>query len=110
MDLIHLAIKVSKPKITLAYRFLVAAPAMMTNQSNLCYDKKYNRYEVTWYGVLRCTYIRRFLLHRTVTTQRYSSPNDNLGPCTTTMYPQEIDQPPWLDLFLLKSYASYTYG
>jgi hypothetical protein len=33
MDHIHLAIKVSKPKVTLAYRLLVAAPATMTNQS-----------------------------------------------------------------------------
>jgi hypothetical protein len=33
MDHIHLAIKVSKPKVTLAYH-LVAAPATMTNQSN----------------------------------------------------------------------------
>jgi hypothetical protein len=33
MDHIHLAIKVSKPKVTLAYRLLIAAPAMMTNQS-----------------------------------------------------------------------------
>jgi hypothetical protein len=86
MDLIHLAIKVSKPKATLAYRLLVAAPDMMTNQSNLFYDKEYTRYGVTRYGVVRCTFIRRFLLHRTVTTQGYSSPNDNLGPCTTTIY------------------------
>jgi hypothetical protein len=43
MDLIHLAIKVSKPKATLAYRFLVAAPATKTNQSNLCYDKEYTQ-------------------------------------------------------------------
>jgi hypothetical protein len=91
MDLIHLAIKVSKPKVTLAYHLLVAAPATMTNQSNLCYDKKYTRYGVTQYGEVRCTFIRRFLLHRTVTTQGYSSLNDNLGPCTTMMYPQEID-------------------
>jgi hypothetical protein len=91
MDLIHLAIKVSKPKATLAYRLLVAAPATMTNQFNLCYDKEYTLYGVTRYGVVRCTFIHRFLLHRTVTTQGYSSPNDNLGPCTTTMYSQEID-------------------
>jgi hypothetical protein len=52
MDLIHLAIKVSKPKATLAYRLLVAAPAMMTNQSNLFYDKEYTRYGVTRYGVV----------------------------------------------------------
>jgi hypothetical protein len=90
MDLIHLAIKVSKPKVTLAYRLLVAAPATMRYQSNLCYDKEYTRYGVTWYGVVRCTFIRRFLLHP-ITTQGYSSPNDNLGLCTTTMYPQEID-------------------
>jgi hypothetical protein len=31
MDLIHLAIKVSKLKVTLAYRLLVAGPATMTN-------------------------------------------------------------------------------
>jgi hypothetical protein len=91
MDLIHLAIKVSKLKVTLAYRLLVAGPATMTNQSNLGYDKEYNRYGVTRYGVVWCMFIRRFLLHRTVTTQGYSSPTDNLGPCTTTMYPQEID-------------------
>jgi hypothetical protein len=35
MDHIHLATKVSKPKVTLAYRLLVAAPATMTNQSNV---------------------------------------------------------------------------
>jgi hypothetical protein len=35
MDLIHLAIKVSKPKVTLAYRLLVVVPTTMTNQSNL---------------------------------------------------------------------------
>jgi hypothetical protein len=57
MDLIHLAIKVSKPKATLAYRLFVAAPTMMTNQSNLCYDKEYTRYEVTRYGVVRCAFI-----------------------------------------------------
>jgi hypothetical protein len=34
MDLIHLAVKVSKPKVTLAYRLLVTALATMTNQSN----------------------------------------------------------------------------
>jgi hypothetical protein len=72
MDLIHLAIKVSKPKATLAYRLFVAAPAMMTNQPNLCYDKEYTRYGVTRYGVVWCTFIRHFLLHRTVTTQGYS--------------------------------------
>jgi hypothetical protein len=91
MDLIHLAIKVSKPKAILAYRLLVAAPATMANQSNLCYDKEYTRYGVTQYAVGRCMFIHRFLLHRTVTTQGYSSPNNNLGPCTTMMYPQEID-------------------
>jgi hypothetical protein len=68
MDLIHLAIKVSKPKVTLVYHLLVAAMTTMTNQSNLCYDKEYTRYGVTQYGVIRCTFIRRFLLHRTVTT------------------------------------------
>jgi hypothetical protein len=47
MDLIHLATKVRKPKVTLAYRLLVAAPVMMTNQSNLCYNKEYTRYGVT---------------------------------------------------------------
>jgi hypothetical protein len=34
MDHIHLAIKVSKLKVTLAYRLLVTTPATMTNQSN----------------------------------------------------------------------------
>jgi hypothetical protein len=34
MDHIHLAIRVSKPRVTLAYRLLVAALAMMTNQYN----------------------------------------------------------------------------
>jgi hypothetical protein len=34
MDHNHLAIKVSIQKVTLAYRLLVAAPAMMTRQSN----------------------------------------------------------------------------
>jgi hypothetical protein len=34
MDHIHLAIKVSKRKVTIAYYLLVATPAMMTNQSN----------------------------------------------------------------------------
>jgi hypothetical protein len=52
MDLIDLAIKVSKPNVTLAYRLLVVAPAVMTNQSNLYYDKKYTRYRVTQYGVV----------------------------------------------------------
>jgi hypothetical protein len=33
MDHIHLAIKVSKLKVTLAYRLLVAVPAKVTNQS-----------------------------------------------------------------------------
>jgi hypothetical protein len=60
MDLIHLAIKVSKPKATLAYRLLVAALATMTNQSNICYDKEYTRYGVTQYGVVRCTFIAAF--------------------------------------------------
>jgi hypothetical protein len=35
--------------------------------------------------------IRRFLLHRIVTKQGFSSPNDNLGSCTTKMYPQKIE-------------------
>jgi hypothetical protein len=91
MDHIHLAIKASKPKATLTYRLLVAAPATMTNQSNLCYDKEYTRYGVTQYGVVQCMFIRHFLLHRIVTTQGYSSPHDSLGPCTTTIYPKEID-------------------
>jgi hypothetical protein len=91
MDHIHLAIKVSIQKVSQAYRLLVAVPAKVTNQSNLCYDKEYTRYGVTRYGVVQCTFIRRFLIHHTVTTQGYSSPNDNLGPCTTTTYPQEID-------------------
>jgi hypothetical protein len=52
MDLIHLAKHVSKPKATLAYRLLVAAPATITNQSNLCYDKEYTRYGITRYGVV----------------------------------------------------------
>jgi hypothetical protein len=58
-------------------------------QTNLIlyYDKEYTRYGVTRYGVVRYTFIRCFLLHRTVTTQGYSSPNNNLGSCTTTMYP-----------------------
>jgi hypothetical protein len=34
MDHIHLAIRVSKPRVTLAYRLLVAALAMMKNQYN----------------------------------------------------------------------------
>jgi hypothetical protein len=33
MDLTHLAIKVSKPKATLAYHLLVAVPAKVINQS-----------------------------------------------------------------------------
>jgi hypothetical protein len=33
MDHIHLAIKVSKPKVNLVYRLLVAVPAKVTNQS-----------------------------------------------------------------------------
>jgi hypothetical protein len=33
MDHIHLAIKVSKPKVNLAYRLLVAVPANVINQS-----------------------------------------------------------------------------
>jgi hypothetical protein len=33
MDHIYLAIKVSKPKVTLAYHVLVAIPAKVTNQS-----------------------------------------------------------------------------
>jgi hypothetical protein len=90
MDHIHLAIKVSIQRGNLAYRLLVAAPATMTNQSNLCCDKEYTRYGVTRYGVVPYTFIRHFLLHRTVTTQGYSSPNDNIGSCTT-MYPQETD-------------------
>jgi hypothetical protein len=69
MDHIHLPTKVRKPKVTLTYHLLVAAPAIMTNQSILYYDKEYTRYGVTRYGVVRCTFIRRFLLHRTVTTQ-----------------------------------------
>jgi hypothetical protein len=32
MDLIHLAIKVSKPKATLAYRLFVDVPAKVINQ------------------------------------------------------------------------------
>jgi hypothetical protein len=91
MDLIHLAIKVSKPKATLAYRLFVSASTTMTNQSNLCYDKEYTQYRVALYGVVRYTFICCFLLHRTVTTQGYSSPNDNLGPCTTMVYLQEIE-------------------
>jgi hypothetical protein len=35
MDHIHVAIKVSIQKVTLAYRLLVAALATMTNQYNL---------------------------------------------------------------------------
>jgi hypothetical protein len=33
MDHIHLDIKVSKPKVNLTYRRLVAVPAKVTNQS-----------------------------------------------------------------------------
>jgi hypothetical protein len=55
-------------KVTLAYRFLVAVPAKVTNL-NLYYDKDYTRYEVTRYGVVRCTFTRRFLLPRIVTTR-----------------------------------------
>jgi hypothetical protein len=33
MDHIHLGIKVSKPKVNLAYRLLVAIPAKVINQS-----------------------------------------------------------------------------
>jgi hypothetical protein len=33
MDHIHLAIEVSKPKVNLAYRLLVAVPANVINQS-----------------------------------------------------------------------------
>jgi hypothetical protein len=35
MDHIHLAIKVSKPKVNLAYHLLVAVPAKVINQSKL---------------------------------------------------------------------------
>jgi hypothetical protein len=77
-------------KVSLAYRLLVAVPAKVKNQSKpIYYDKENTRYGVTRYGVVRYTFTRRFILHRTVTTQGYSSPNDNIGPCTTTMYPQD---------------------
>jgi hypothetical protein len=33
MDHIHLAIKISKPKVNLAYRHLVAVPAKVINKS-----------------------------------------------------------------------------
>jgi hypothetical protein len=33
MDHIHLAIKVNKPKVNLAYHLLVAVPAKVTNKS-----------------------------------------------------------------------------
>jgi hypothetical protein len=35
MDHIHLAIKVSLQKVSLAYHLLVAVPAKVTNESNL---------------------------------------------------------------------------
>jgi hypothetical protein len=89
MGHIHLAIKVHKPKVNLAYRLLVAVPARLQTNLNLYYDKDYTQCGVTRYGVVWCTFTRYFLLHRTVTTQGYSSPSNNLGPCTTTVYPQD---------------------
>jgi hypothetical protein len=77
--LIHLAIKVSRLRVTLAYRLLVAAPARWQTNLILYYDKEYTRYGVARYGVVWYTFIRCFVLHRTVTMQRYSQPNDNLG-------------------------------
>jgi hypothetical protein len=69
--------------VTLAYRLLVAVPAKVTNQSNLQHENE----SLTQHY----TFSRRFLLpvlslrednhHRMIT----------LGPCITTMYPQEID-------------------
>jgi hypothetical protein len=50
---------------------------------------KFPNNEVTIYGVVQYTFAHYFLLHRTVTTQGYSSLNNNLGPCTTTMYLQD---------------------
>jgi hypothetical protein len=61
MDHIHLAIKVSKPKVNLAYRLLVAIPANVINQSKPIHDKDYTRDGVTRYGVVSCTFTRRFL-------------------------------------------------
>jgi hypothetical protein len=77
------------PKGNPNYRLLLSFQPRWQTNLNLDYDKDYTRYGVTRYGVVWYMFIRPFLLHRTVTTQGYSSPNDNLGPCTTTMYPQD---------------------
>jgi hypothetical protein len=42
-----LAIQVSKPKVTLSYRLVVAAPAQWQTNLILYYDKEYTRYGVT---------------------------------------------------------------
>jgi hypothetical protein len=68
MDHIHLALKVSKPKVTLVIIFLLPLRPWWQTNLILYYDKEYTRYGVTRYGVVRYTFIRRFL-HRTVTTQ-----------------------------------------
>jgi hypothetical protein len=52
MGHIHLAIKVHKPKVNLAYRLLVAVPARLQTNLNLYYDKDYTQYGVTRYGVV----------------------------------------------------------
>jgi hypothetical protein len=62
--------KYKRQRVTLAYRLFVAVPAKVTDQS-----KPILRYGVTRYGVVRYTFICRILLHRTVTTQGYLSPN-----------------------------------
>jgi hypothetical protein len=91
MDHIHLAIKLSIQKVSLAYRLsLPFRPRWQTNL-NLYYDKDYTRYRVTRYGVVDthslATFsstvlsLRKDIHHRAI----------NLGPCTTSMYPQDID-------------------
>jgi hypothetical protein len=89
IDHIHQYINVSIEKVSLVYRLLIAVPAKVKTNLNLYYDKDYTQYGVTRYRVVRYTFTCRFLLHCTVTTQGYSSPSDNLGPCTTMMYPQD---------------------
>jgi hypothetical protein len=89
-------------KVTLAYCLLVAAPATVTNQSN----------PKTWEWVIltqHYMFARRFLLHRTITTQGYSLPNDK--PRSVHYYDVSTRDrlTTTITLFLLRAYASYTY-
>jgi hypothetical protein len=80
MDHIFTSPKDTQPKVTLAYRLLVVAPAKIRNQSNL----------MLIYGVIPYTFARHFP-SLVLSLRKGNHHRTTISLCTTMMYPQDIE-------------------